>query len=167
MEPDTMKETEPFEDTTRKYGDLIFTGRTFKDRVCFGDHESEYNNYCIPEFEYFMIEEQKIGYEIRSGMPEPVDGILGMSRAVQTPEYNRGPLFTEELVKSNTMQYNAFAFYLADVSGSNSFSFIDFNGYVMNNLKGGKNSDGQIAWLTMDKSFFWQSKINAVGFGMQ
>jgi hypothetical protein len=63
------------------------------------------------------------------------------------------------------MQFNAFSFYLADVEGSNSYSFIDFNGFVVNNMKGGRDSENQIAWLYMDDSFFWQSKVNAVGFG--
>jgi hypothetical protein len=54
---------------------------------------------------------------------------------------------------------------LADVSGSNSYSFIDFNGFVVNNLKGGKAQEDNIAWLTMDDSFFWQTKTKAVGFG--
>lgn len=98
-------------------------------------------------------------------MPEPVDGILGMSRATTSREYERGPLFTEEMVKNGVMTYNAFAFYLADVSGSNSYSFIDFNGFVVNNLKGGKAQEDNIAWLTMDESFFWQTKTKAVGFG--
>jgi hypothetical protein len=35
----------------------------------------------------------------------------------------------------------------------------------MNNLKGGKAHDGSIAWLTMEDSFFWQSKVDALGFG--
>jgi hypothetical protein len=75
-------------------------------------------------------------------MPEPVDGILGMSRAVMTSGYERGPLFTEELVKNGGMQYNAYAFYLADAGiGSNTNSFIDFNGYVLDNLKGGEAYD--------------------------
>jgi len=54
------------------------------------------------------------------------------------------------------MQHNAYAFYLADVSGSNSYSFIDFNGYVLNNLKGGEAYDDSIAWIPMESgSFFW------------
>lgn len=92
-------------------------------------------------------------------MPEPVDGILGMSRATQTPGYTRGPLFTDELVKNGVMRNNAFAFYLADVSGSNSYSFIDFDGFVVNNLKGGASQENSIAWLTMEDSFFWQTKV--------
>jgi hypothetical protein len=137
LDPDPLKETPPYESSDRKYGDLILSGRTFKDRVCFGDAYSEDRNYCVPEFEFFVIDSQKVGYKQVSGMPEPVDGILGMSRATQTPGYTRGPLFTDELVKNGVMRNNAFAFYLADVSGSNSYSFIDFDGFVVNNLKGG------------------------------
>jgi len=44
---------------------------------------------------FFVIDSQKVGYEQVSGIPEPVDGILGMSRATTSKEYERGPLFTE------------------------------------------------------------------------
>jgi hypothetical protein len=53
-----------------------------------------------------VIDSQKVGYEQVSGMPEPVDGILGMSRATTSREYERGPLSQSRWLKQvscNTM----------------------------------------------------------------
>jgi hypothetical protein len=80
-----------------------------------------------------------------------------MSRDTFTAGYmTQGPLLTKKLVEAGENRLNAFSFYMADAGfGSNSYSFIDFNGFVIKNIKGGALQEPFIEWIQMEPAFFW------------
>ena len=78
-------------------------------------------------------------------MSEPIDGILGLSRDRAPPSdnnYQVGPLMVKALSAASLTQFDVFSF---NLDSSDQVSFIDFNGYDPNNIKGGTESN--IVWL--------------------
>jgi hypothetical protein len=96
-------------------------------------------------------------------MSEPIDGILGMSRDRAPPtdnSYQVGPLLVKALSAASLTQFDVFSFNLAS---PDRVSFIDFNGFDVNNIKGG--SDQSIVWLKLIDDFFWSSYCQGISFG--
>lgn len=62
---------EPDEEQERSYGDVYLTGKVWKDTICL--HFSQ----CVNDFQYFAIEYQE-------GLREPIDGIMGLAKNVDT-----------------------------------------------------------------------------------
>ena len=126
----------------RKYGSVILMGHEYSDMVCLNPRNDD---TCIDSFKYYLIEESKRRGNYR-GMVEPVDGLMGMARpelpseemlSVKTRKvnYDVGEIFYKELANNNkTDEINGhvFAFYFTRKEGQ---SFIDFNGYLLYNIK--------------------------------
>lgn len=139
----------------RLYGSVGLTGYVYSDRVCID------NTACVNDFEYFLISSQ-VGINGYTGLMEPVDGILGMSRDIVPPEYDYeiGPLFVKALSYAGYTQYNVFSFYL---EGPGDVSFIDFNGFMQDHIKDA--NDSKITWLKLKDDFYWASYCQGISFG--
>ena len=87
------------------YGSAALKGFQYTDTVCI------LFTACVPGFEFFYIQEQ-------TGIREPIDGILGMSRNEQfllTDEVKEiGPLYVEHLFKAEVIPDNKFSFYFTE-----------------------------------------------------
>ena len=87
----------------RLYGSASLEGIEYKDKVCL------YFSQCINDFEYFLISKQ-------TGIREPIDGILGLSRAkdvfAEDPSRKLGPLYVQYLRNAGLISSNTFSFYM-------------------------------------------------------
>lgn len=87
----------------RNYGSASLTGYEYKDTVCVK------LGTCLSNFEFFLIDSQ-------TGISEPIDGILGLSRnapfyIAQNNENTSGPLLTEHLFDAGQITADKFSFY--------------------------------------------------------
>ena len=87
----------------RNYGSASLKGHEWTDKVCLT------LSTCVPEFEFFMFEQQ-------SGIAEPIDGILGLSRNnafhIAPDQGNMtGPLYIETLAKDGLVSEDKFSFF--------------------------------------------------------
>lgn len=90
-------------ESERNYGSASLKGYEYFDRVCID------LNTCVPDFEYFLITDQR-------GIQEPIDGILGMSRnnafyINKDAGNTTGPLLMETLARKEVINADKFSFY--------------------------------------------------------
>ena len=141
----------PGETLERSYGTMNFVGKEYTDTVCV------LFSACVENFEFFLIEYQ-------SGLNEPMDGILGLSR--DNPAYldpssgnQTGPLFIEKLWKDGIISDPIFAMHMDSKSGE---SWIDFGGFDLSTVAQGE----ELVQLEMiEKDFFWAQYCQAVAIG--
>lgn len=89
--------------TERNYGSASLTGYEYKDKVCIA------LGTCIDDFEFFLIDSQ-------TGISEPIDGILGLSRnnafhIAPNRGNTSGPLYVEKLHAAGSIDANKFSFF--------------------------------------------------------
>lgn len=87
----------------RHYGDVTLKGYVYSDTVCLQ------LNSCISDFEYFAIQEQR-------GLREPIDGMLGLARGLNTFHQGEGSVetsksFVTALKDKGLIDKETFSFY--------------------------------------------------------
>ena len=108
----------------RNYGSASLTGKEYTDTVCI------LFSVCVTNFEFFLIEEQ-------TGIAEPIDGIMGMSRNKPfhiSPEAGNtsGPLYVERLHQDGHIGENIFSFYFTQPG---TLSWVDLGSPDYNNVR--------------------------------
>ena len=110
---DMIEENRDRRPSQRVYGEVFLKGYNWYDKVCLTLSK------CVSNFTYFAILEQ-------TGIVEPVDGILGMSRNSEwrnsdpsaKGERTIGPLFVEAMVEEGIIDDNIFTFAVDSSSDS-------------------------------------------------
>ena len=137
--------------STREYGSASLTGKEYTDTVCI------LFTACVSNFEFYLIESQ-------SGIREPIDGIMGMSRNKPfhiQPESgnNSGPLYVEHLYKAGVIGEDKFSFYFTEPG---TLSWVDLGEPDFSNIR----EDAILENLQMiEEDFFWAEYCQGVAIG--
>ena len=111
--------------STREYGSAQLVGKEYTDTVCI------LFSACVTNFEFFLIESQ-------TGIREPIDGIMGLSRNKPfhiSPEQGNttGPLYIEKMTEAGLISENKFSFYFKEPG---QLSWVDLGTPVESNIRG-------------------------------
>lgn len=133
--------------TERSYGNVYFTGYTYKDTVCIQ------LSACVNNFEYFAIQEQV-------GLREPIDGIMGLARGLNTFQLGSASVDTTEsyvtaMKNEGLIDEEAFSFYFNNLDSS----YVDFGQYQES------STVGEIKYIQALDDFFWSFENYGVAFG--
>ena len=104
-------------------------------------------------------------FQKQSGISEPIDGILGLSRNAPfiiagNNENTSGPLFVENLADANLISENKFTFYFQPPSST---SYMDLG---TPNVDGNKKAGSTLITTKMlENDFFWSDYNAGIAFG--
>ena len=106
------------------------------------------------DFEYFAIQEQV-------GLSEPVDGILGLARGLDTFQLggnatvNTTTNYVTAMREQGLIDVETFSFYFNNLESS----YVDFGQYQET------STAGEIKYIQTLEDYFWSVETLAVGFG--
>lgn len=136
------------------YGSAALYGYDVTDHVSLGnDSTSQVDN-----FEFFSIHEQ-------TGLGENIDGILGMSRTMDTDVYTTGPLFIEYLFDNGKIDDKIMSFYM---TLDDEETYVDIGNMDESAFLGGSSSTAGLVWLGMMPDtdiLYWISWSSAIRYG--
>ena len=137
--------------SSRSYGSAELEGKEYTDTVCI------LFTACVENFEFFLIEKQ-------TGINEPIDGIMGMSRnnpfhiSPGAPN-TTGPLYVEHLAKNGIIGENLFSFYFTEPG---TLSWVDLGEPDLSNIR--EDATLEVIQLVED-DFFWADYVQGVAIG--
>merc|ERR1712013_183028 len=131
----------------RAYGTVFFKGHVYSDTICIQ------LSACVSDFEYFAIEEQV-------GLREPIDGILGLARGLNTFQLGEASVNTTKsyvtaMKEEGLIDKETFSFYFNNLDSS----YVDFGQYQET------STTGEIKYINTLDDFFWSLENTAVAFG--
>ena len=138
--------------SVRAYGSAILYGTEYSDLVCLNEFQG-----CVNNFEYFLITANQ------TGLREPFDGIVGLSRNIQPilapegTEMEIGPILPDFLAKAGVISDNRFSFcYQYDGT-----YFVDFGPPQNDDM----DAVEDIRDIPMLDDFYWSQWMQGIAFG--
>ena len=135
----------------RNYGSASLVGNEYTDKVCINLAT------CLDVFEFFLITSQ-------TGIREPIDGILGLSRnnpfhIAKANGNTSGPLMIEQLAAEGKIGENKFSFYFQEPAED---SWVDVGTPKLEHIKTGAT---QVETQLIEEDFFWGFYNTGIAIG--